>query len=130
MLKVLKWIPDIKEPYALFLVIRDPRTKVQYKVFAFSIIGLIIAYTLSPLDIIPDTIPVLGWMDDLILIPVVLNLIERFLPRDILRENQVKANKRIKGVIVKVVLGTLAFFALWAIILTAIIFLIIKFKGG
>ncbi len=130
MLKVFKWIPNIKEPYALYLVIRDPRTELHTKLSALAIIGLIIAYTLSPVDIIPDTIPVLGWMDDLVLIPIAFTLIEKFLPRDILRENQIKASKRINGAILKLVLGALAFFALWAIIITAVIFLIIKLKGG
>ena len=126
MLKVFKWIPNIKEPYALYLTIRDPRTELRTKLCAFSIIGLIAAYTFSPIDIIPDYIPVLGWMDDLILIPIGLKLIEKFLPQDILNEKRAEANKRVNKAIWKVILWTLAFFAVWAIIITAVVLLGLK----
>jgi uncharacterized membrane protein YkvA (DUF1232 family) len=121
MLKVFKWIPPIKEPYALYLMIRDPRTELRTKIFAFTIIGLIIAYTISPFDI-----PVLGWMGDLILIPIGIKLIERILPSDILNENRTKANKRVNKVIWKIILGALAFFAMWAIVITAVALLVWK----
>jgi uncharacterized membrane protein YkvA (DUF1232 family) len=123
MLKVLKWIPPVKEPYALYLMIRDPRTELRTKIFSSAIIVLMLAYTFSPIDIIPDYIPVLGWLDDLLLIPIGFNLIEKFLPGDIWNENKAAANKRVNKIIWKVVLGFLAFFAVWAIIITAVVLL-------
>jgi uncharacterized membrane protein YkvA (DUF1232 family) len=55
-----------KEVYALYLAYRDPRTPWYGKVFA----ALVIAYAFSPIDLIPDPIPILGYLDDLILIPL------------------------------------------------------------
>ena len=55
-----------KEVYAVYLAARDPRTPW----YAKGLILLIVAYALSPIDLIPDFIPVLGYLDDLILIPV------------------------------------------------------------
>jgi uncharacterized membrane protein YkvA (DUF1232 family) len=104
-------------------MIRDPRTELRTKIFSFSIIGLMLAYTFSPIDIIPDYIPVLGWLDDLLLIPIGFNLIEKILPGDIWNENKAAANKRVNKIIWKVVLGFLAFFAVWAIIITAVVLL-------
>jgi len=81
------------------------------KIGAAAIIGLMLAYAIIPLDIVPDTVPVLGWIDDLILVPVAFTLIDKLLPQDILAENRSKANRRVNRVITTVVLGILAFLA-------------------
>jgi uncharacterized membrane protein YkvA (DUF1232 family) len=130
MSKVMKWIPNIKEPYTLYLVIRDPRTRRYSKVWAIAIVCLMIAYTFSPLDIIPDAIPVLGWMDDLVLIPVAFMFIEKVLPQDILVENRHIANRRVNRAILFTVLGILGFFTLWALIITAVVLLLIRLIHG
>lgn len=130
MFKVLKLIPPVKEPYALYLVIRDPRTRRNAKICAVVIIVLMIAYVLSPLDIIPDTIPVLGWMDDLLLIPIAFTLIEKILPHDILVENRKKASLRVNRAILFAILSVMAFLTMWALIITAVILLIIKLIHG
>lgn len=130
MLKLFKWKPAIKEPYALYLVIRDPRTRLHIKLYAFAVIGLIIAYALSPLKIIPGSIPVLGWMEDIILVPFALSMIEKFLPRGILAENRSKANKKVNRVVLKVVIGVVAFFALCAVTLVAVVLLTLKLING
>jgi uncharacterized membrane protein YkvA (DUF1232 family) len=55
-----------KETWALFLAYKDPRTPWYAKVFT----GLVVAYAFSPIDLIPDFIPVLGYLDDLVLVPL------------------------------------------------------------
>jgi uncharacterized membrane protein YkvA (DUF1232 family) len=55
-----------REIYALYLVARHPRTPWYAKVLA----GAVVAYALSPIDLIPDFIPVLGFLDDLIIVPL------------------------------------------------------------
>jgi uncharacterized membrane protein YkvA (DUF1232 family) len=50
------------------------------------LLGLAVAYALSPIDIIPDFIPVLGHLDDAVILPVVLLLALRFIPKDLMEE--------------------------------------------
>jgi uncharacterized membrane protein YkvA (DUF1232 family) len=71
-----------KEINVLAVVYRDPRTPWYARVF----IAVILAYSLSPIDLIPDFIPVLGYLDDLILIPLGIFLAIKMIPGDIFTE--------------------------------------------
>ncbi len=75
------------EIYALYLAARDPRTPWYARVLA----GIIAAYALSPLDLIPDPIPGLGLLDDIILIPIGLKLVTRLIPEALMLESREKA---------------------------------------
>lgn len=66
----------------LGVVYRDPRTPWYAKV----LIALVVAYSLSPIDLIPDFIPVLGYLDDLILIPLGITLAIKLVPPEIFKE--------------------------------------------
>ena len=70
--------------YALYLISRDARTPMLAKV----IIGIVVAYALSPIDLIPDFIPVIGLLDDLILLPIGIWLVIKLLPVDLWSEYQ------------------------------------------
>ncbi|MCL5612169.1 MAG: YkvA family protein, partial [Chloroflexi bacterium] len=61
------------ETIALYFAFRDPRTPWYAKIFA----ALVVAYAFSPIDLIPDFIPVLGYLDDLILVPAGIALAVR-----------------------------------------------------
>lgn len=71
-----------RETFAVYLAGRDPRTPWYAKALAVCIV----AYALSPLDLIPDFIPVLGYVDDLVLVPLGLALAIKLIPDDVLRE--------------------------------------------
>ena len=71
-----------REVRALYLAYRDPRTPWYGRVLA----ALVVAYALSPIDLIPDPIPVLGYLDDLILIPLGVALALRMIPREVMAE--------------------------------------------
>lgn len=75
------------EIYALYLAYRDPRVPWYAKVFMAAVIG----YVLSPVDLIPDFIPVLGYLDDLIIVPAGVFLALRMIPAEILEECREKA---------------------------------------
>ncbi len=75
------------ELYALYLALKDPRTPWYAKALAI----VIIAYTLSPIDLIPDFIPVLGYLDDLILVPAGIYLALKMIPGEVLEEYRQKA---------------------------------------
>lgn len=74
--------------HALFIAARHPDVSWRAK----AVIGLVVAYALSPIDFIPDFIPVLGWLDDLVIVPFGLWLAIRLIPVDIWRECQARAS--------------------------------------
>ena len=71
-----------RETIALYLACRDPRTPGFAKVFA----AAVVAYALSPIDLIPDFVPVLGYLDDLILVPLGLALALKMIPHPVMAE--------------------------------------------
>jgi uncharacterized membrane protein YkvA (DUF1232 family) len=75
------------EIVALYLAYKHPRTPWYAKVLA----ALIIGYALSPIDLIPDFVPVVGYLDDLIVVPAGIVLLIKIIPRDILEECRAKA---------------------------------------
>ena len=82
-----------RDTYVVYLACRDPRTPWYAKVFA----GAIVAYALSPIDLIPDFIPVLGYVDDLILIPLGIAVAVRMIPKDVLADCRVRAQTAYQG---------------------------------
>ena len=82
------WARRLKvEVYALYLAYKDPRVPWYARVFAAVVVG----YAFSPLDLIPDVVPVLGYLDDLILIPMGVAFAIRMIPEDVLVECRERA---------------------------------------
>ena len=84
MIKKLKsFSKQLKQELAIYrLVLKHPKTPWLAKLF----LGLAIAYLLLPFDLIPDFIPVLGQLDDIIIIPVLVYLALLFIPKTIIQE--------------------------------------------
>ncbi|MDE3183153.1 MAG: DUF1232 domain-containing protein [Bacteroidota bacterium] len=76
-----------EESYALHFAYKDPRTPWQAKVM----IILTLCYLLSPIDLIPDFIPVLGYLDDLIIVPLLITLSIKLIPDKVMEESRIKA---------------------------------------
>jgi uncharacterized membrane protein YkvA (DUF1232 family) len=76
-----------QESYALYLAYRDSRTPWYARVFAACVVG----YAFSPIDLIPDTIPVLGYLDDLILVPLGISIAIRMIPPSVMAECRERA---------------------------------------
>ena len=86
--KLKGWARGLKaELYALYLAYRDPRVPLYARIFAAVVVG----YAFSPIDLIPDPIPVLGYLDDLVLIPLGAALAIRMIPAPVLAECREKA---------------------------------------
>jgi uncharacterized membrane protein YkvA (DUF1232 family) len=77
------------ETWALYLAVRHPRTPWYARLFALCVV----AYALSPIDLVPDFIPVLGYLDDLILVPLGLALALRMVPQQVLDECREQARR-------------------------------------
>jgi uncharacterized membrane protein YkvA (DUF1232 family) len=80
------------ETYTLFLAYKDPRVPWYARIFAACVVG----YAFSPIDFIPDPIPVLGYLDDLVIIPLGIWLALKMIPPQVLAECRVKAQEVIK----------------------------------
>jgi uncharacterized membrane protein YkvA (DUF1232 family) len=88
--KVKEWARAIKrDVHALWLAARDPRTPWYAKALALGIA----AYALSPIDLIPDFIPVLGYLDDAILLPLAIMLAVRLVPAEVMAEHREAAGR-------------------------------------
>jgi uncharacterized membrane protein YkvA (DUF1232 family) len=72
------------EGRALYLACRDSRTPW----YAKALVGLVAVYAISPIDLIPDFIPMLGYLDDLLLIPLGLALAVRLVPKDVMEDSR------------------------------------------
>jgi uncharacterized membrane protein YkvA (DUF1232 family) len=77
------------EVYALYLAYRDPRTPWYAKIVAACVVG----YAFSPIDLIPDFIPVLGYLDDLLLLPLGVLLAIRLVPAQVMSESRARASE-------------------------------------
>lgn len=82
------WAHSIKrDTVALYLATRDPRTPWYAKALA----GVVVAYALSPIDLIPDFIPVVGYLDDLLLLPLGIWVAIKLIPAQVMEENRARA---------------------------------------
>ena len=77
------------EVYALYIAYKDQRTPWYAKVFAAVVVG----YAFSPIDLIPDPIPVIGYLDDLVLIPLGAYLAVKMIPAEVMAESREKARE-------------------------------------
>ncbi|WP_313371168.1 DUF1232 domain-containing protein, partial [Sedimentibacter sp.] len=72
---------------AVFIALRKKETPIIAKIFA----GITVIYALSPIDLIPDFIPVLGYLDDIIILPCLIALTVRLIPPDMFEECRIRA---------------------------------------
>jgi uncharacterized membrane protein YkvA (DUF1232 family) len=85
-----QWARQLKtEVYAIYVAYRDPRVPWYARVFAVCVV----AYAFSPIDLIPDPVPILGYLDDLILIPLGIKLALLMIPTEVMAESREKARE-------------------------------------
>ncbi len=100
---------------ALWFMLREPRAPWAPKLVAFAVL----AYALSPIDLIPDFIPVLGWLDDLILLPLGVALAIWLVPEPLWRELLQKSDQ-FQGRLPKMLSGLLLVLLIWAAVIVGI----------
>jgi uncharacterized membrane protein YkvA (DUF1232 family) len=96
-----------RDAHAIFLATRDPRVSGTVKLLAIAVAG----YALSPIDLIPDFVPVLGYLDDLIIVPLGIWLVIALIPEQVMRECRAKASADAQLPVSKA--GAIAVVALW-----------------
>lgn len=84
-MKLKERVQKLKEDIpAVFLCLKDKKTPVSAKLFA----ALTVCYALSPIDFIPDFIPVLGYLDDVILLPALVYITVKLIPKEVWESNR------------------------------------------
>jgi len=78
-----------KDSYTLYFAYNHPKTPKLGKVIA----ALAVFYFLSPIDLIPDFIPILGYLDDLIILPILISISFKLIPENILKECKAQVEK-------------------------------------
>ncbi len=79
--RLKRWARGLKaELYTLYLAYKDPRVPLHAKVFTAVVVG----YAFSPIDLIPDAIPILSYLDDLLLVPLGIAIAVRMIPPHVL----------------------------------------------
>ncbi len=122
--KLRSWSKKLKEDsYALYLAYKDPRAGLFPKVFAF----VVIAYFFSPIDLIPDFIPIVGYIDDVILIPLGLFIAIKLMPAEVMEDARKKAKnlydkEKPKNWVVAIIIVSI-----WCIIVTLVVIKIINY---
>ena len=107
---------------ALFLALKDKDTPILAKMFA----GLTVVYALSPIDLIPDFIPILGYLDDVLLLPFLVALTIKLIPREILEEKRRQAEGLWKDGKPKKWYYAIPIIMIWAVIVIGIIKTVMK----
>lgn len=88
--RLAHWAKSFKQQtLVVYFAAKDPRTPLLVRMLAI----LVAAYALSPIDLIPDFIPVIGYLDDLILLPLGIALIVKLTPPDVIRAAKERAAK-------------------------------------
>jgi len=112
------------ETYALYLAYRDPRTPWYAELLAAGVV----AYAVSPIDLIPDFIPVLGILDDLVIVPLGAALAIKMVPKEVMAEcrekarntMEINASKRTRYLVAVIVI------AIWCIMLAFVVLLALR----
>lgn len=87
--RIKAWARRIKrDSVTLWFAYRDPRTPLAVKLLCV----FVVAYALSPIDLVPDFIPVLGYVDDALLLPALIWLAVRLLPPKVVEDSRIKAD--------------------------------------
>lgn len=114
------------ETYALYLAYQDPRTPWYAKLCAVIVVG----YVFSPVDLIPDFIPLLGYLDDLVLVPLGVAWVLKLIPPEVLTESRARAQTQfqdgspVSRVAAAVIVG------LWLLVATLVLLVVWRMVHG
>lgn len=114
MVDIRKWAKELrKQTLIVYFAARDPRTPWFIRLLAL----MVAAYALSPIDLIPDFIPVIGYLDDLIVIPLGLLVVLRFVPPAVKLSAQRRASAALERPVSRAM--AIVIVAIWGVILGA-----------
>ena len=125
--KITDWVTT---PYTIYLILKDSAISRSVKLRAVIVLALIFAYIISPIDIIPDFIPLSGWLDDLIVVPLGLALVRIITPGIDLVEKRNRAQTSVRRMLLWTALALLVVVLLGLIWFGLLIFIIVRLIRG
>jgi uncharacterized membrane protein YkvA (DUF1232 family) len=125
--KITDWVTT---PYTIYLIVKD--RAMSWSVKLGSVVGLLLifAYVISPIDIIPDFIPMAGWLDDLVVVPLGLALMRKLIPSINVMEKRDRAQASVRRIILWTVLSLVVAFILVLLGLGLLIYIIVRLITG
>jgi uncharacterized membrane protein YkvA (DUF1232 family) len=115
-----------REAYVVYLACRDPRTPWYAKLLAVAIL----AYVFSPIDLIPDFVPLLGSLDDLVLVPLGVALLLRLIPPAVLADCRLRAEALAERGRPMRLVGAAVIVGLWLAAVVAVAVIAARLSGG
>lgn len=119
-----RWMKQ--QAFVLFLAYKDPRTPWTAKIFA----AVVVAYAFSPIDLIPDFIPVLGYLDDLLLVPLGVALALKMIPEGVLVDARAGVDTAFPNGKPKSWVAGAIFIAIWVVIVALVVFWMVRWIGN
>jgi uncharacterized membrane protein YkvA (DUF1232 family) len=107
--------------YTIYLAYKDPRVPWYAKAFT----ACIVAYAFSPIDLIPDFIPILGYLDDIVLIPLGIALALKMIPKEVIKECEEKAQAILSQDKPKSLVAAAIIVAIWVFIIALFVVVIL-----
>ena len=116
-----KWVSGLKQDtHALYLASRDRRVPWTAKI----VLIVVVAYALSPIDLIPDFIPVLGYLDDMILFPLGIALAIKLIPDEVWEECKAEARTRLNSNLPRSRVAAIVIVMVWLATLCLVVWLV------
>lgn len=114
------WIKSLKvkakalkeEIVAIYLAYQKKETPLIAKIMAF----LVVAYAVSPIDLIPDFVPILGYLDDLLILPIGIRLVLKLIPKEVMAQCRIEAKKGLKEGIKTGIIAAIIISGLWMLV--------------
>ncbi len=118
-----EWVATLKtDTYALYLASRDRRVPWAARILVIVVVG----YALSPVDLIPDFIPVLGYLDDMVLLPLGIALAIRLIPTDVWEQCREQARHRLAQDLARSWMAVIVIASIWLVSLLLVASLVFR----
>ena len=125
--KITDWVTT---PYTIYLILKDPAILRPVKLRAAIGLAFIFAYVISPIDIIPDFIPLSGWLDDLVVVPLGLALVRKITPGIDVVEKRDRAQASVRRILLWTMFSLIVATLLGLLWLSLLIYIIVRLITG
>ena len=122
--RVVDWLSF---PYGVFLLVKDPDVSTKVKLKASVIMAVLFFYILDPVDLIPDIIPMIGWLEDFFAIPIAMAVMVKVVPEINVPEVIKKARSDVKRVVLWTLLTVASMILLSLVAMGITIYLIVRY---
>jgi uncharacterized membrane protein YkvA (DUF1232 family) len=130
-MRIISRIADwIATPYAIYLILKDPAISRSVKLRAVIGLAIIFAYIISPIDIIPDFIPISGWLDDLVVVPLGLALVRKLTRGVDVVEKRGRALASVRRILLWTILSLVVAILLGLLWIGLLVYIIVRLITG